>query len=117
MRPRVREETLNRATKRGLPVVGANYGGSEGTASDLPMDWGTLIPLWFVTRGRKNDPKVVIVTPSREIPLSQNYEFGRLVAELAEKKSKRYVFIASAGSSARPQEIWAIWFQQGSVRI
>jgi aromatic ring-opening dioxygenase LigB subunit len=60
------------------------------------MDWGTLVPLWFVTKGRKNDPRVVIVTPSREIPLSENYEFGRVIAELAEKKSKRYVFIASA---------------------
>jgi len=87
---------LDRATKIGLPVVGANYGSSEGPSSDLPMDWGTLIPLWFVLRGRKNDPKLVVVTPSREIPLTQNYQFGRVIAELAEKSDKRCVFIASA---------------------
>lgn len=87
---------LSRAARKGLPVVGANYGTAEGAASDLPMDWGTLVPLWFVMRGRKNDPKVVIVTPAREIPLSQNYEFGRVIAELAERGTKRCVFIASA---------------------
>jgi aromatic ring-opening dioxygenase LigB subunit len=87
---------LSRATKRGLPAVGANYGSAEGTASDVPMDWGTLVPLWFVTRAQKNLLKIVIVTPSREIPLSQNYEFGRVLADLAEKNHKNYVFIASA---------------------
>jgi len=89
-------ELLARTARKRLPVVGANYGSAEGATSNLPMDWGTLVPLWFNTKGRKNDPKVVIVTPSREIPLSQNYEFGRAIAELAEKGSKRYVFIASA---------------------
>jgi aromatic ring-opening dioxygenase LigB subunit len=90
------KELLNRATRRGLPVVGANYGGSEGTSSDMPMDWGTLIPLWFVVKGCRHIPKVVIVTPSREIALYQNFKFGRIIADLAKKKSKRYVFIASA---------------------
>jgi aromatic ring-opening dioxygenase LigB subunit len=90
------KKLVDRAANRGLPVVGANYGGSEGASSDLPMDWGTLIPLWFVMKARKKKPKVVIVTPSREIPLSQNREFGRVIAELAEKRSKRYIFIASA---------------------
>lgn len=89
-------ELLNQAKKGKLPVVGANYGTSEGAASDMPMDWGTLVPLWFVMKGNRRKPKVVIVTPSREIPLSQNYEFGRLIGDLAEKKSKRYVFVASA---------------------
>jgi len=87
---------LDRTAKRGLPVVGANYGSFEGPLSDLPMDWGTLVPLWFLARGRLNRPQVVIVTPSREIPLLQNYEFGQMIAALAENGSKRCVFVASA---------------------
>jgi len=87
---------LERATKRELPAVGANYGSVDGPLSDLPMDWGTLVPLWFLARSRLNRPRVVIVTPSREIPLSQNYEFGQTIAELAESGSKKYVFVASA---------------------
>jgi aromatic ring-opening dioxygenase LigB subunit len=45
----------------------------------------------------RNKPKVVIVTPSREIPLSKNFEFGRIIADQAEaERSKRIVFVASA---------------------
>jgi aromatic ring-opening dioxygenase LigB subunit len=62
----------------------------------MPMDYGTLVPLWFITKYTRKKPKVVIVTPSREIPLSQNYEFGRLAAELAQERRNRYVFVASA---------------------
>lgn len=96
-------ELYARALNKRLPVVGANYGTFEGSASDLPMDWGTLIPLWFFL-GAKNyhgkqitAPKVVIVMPSREIPLSQNVAFGREVAKLAlEQKNRRIAFVASA---------------------
>jgi aromatic ring-opening dioxygenase LigB subunit len=88
---------LQRSNRRGLPVVGVNYGTSEGASSDLPMDWGTLIPLWFMMARCRRKPKVVIVTPSREIPLVKNFEFGRLVASEAEsERRRRIVFVASA---------------------
>jgi aromatic ring-opening dioxygenase LigB subunit len=78
-------------------VIGANYGTAEGPTSDMPMDWGTLVPLWFImNQHHARKPKVVIVTPSREIPLKQNYEFGRAIADLAESSRKRCVFVASA---------------------
>ncbi len=82
------------AEQRGLPVVGANYGALEGPLSDLAMDWGTLVPLWFLLRGTK--AKIVIVTPARGIPLEQNFEFGRAVADAAEREEKRVAFVASA---------------------
>jgi aromatic ring-opening dioxygenase LigB subunit len=84
------------AEAKGLPVVSANYGALEGPASDLPMDWGTLIPLWFVLRGTGLKSGVVIVTPSRGIPLSQNFRFGEAVAEAAQAEKKRVAFVASA---------------------
>jgi aromatic ring-opening dioxygenase LigB subunit len=90
-------ELLERAEKRGLPVIGANYGTADGKHSNMPMDWGTLVPLWFIVKHGKTRPKIVVITPSREIPLTQNHEFGRLVAELTEQqKKKRFVFVASA---------------------
>jgi aromatic ring-opening dioxygenase LigB subunit len=89
-------EIYSRAVEASLPVVGANYGTFEGRTSDLPMDWGTLIPLHFFL-GRRRDPKVVIVTPSREIEIQQNFAFGRIVREIAdEKKDLRIAFVASA---------------------
>jgi len=92
------QKIYHAAKKTGLPVVAANYGTSEGPASCMPMDWGTLIPLWFFggqEKGKKK-PRIVIVTPSREIPLTQLMEFGKVVAEVAEKSKRPIAFVASA---------------------
>jgi len=90
------QDLLQEATRKGLPVVGANYGTAEGSASDMPMDWGTLVPMWFVAKEERVKARTVIVAPSREIPLSQNIAFGKAIADMAEKNKKRIVFIASA---------------------
>ena len=79
-----------------LPVVAANYGTSEGPASCMPMDWGTLIPLWFLAGSDQNKPRVVIVTPSREIPLRDLVSFGNVIAETAGASARRVAFVASA---------------------
>lgn len=80
-----------------LPVVGANYGTAEGPASDMQMDWGTLVPLWFPLKKQRLKSRILIVAPSREIPLPINLRFGELLGRLMRKeKKKRFVFIASA---------------------
>jgi aromatic ring-opening dioxygenase LigB subunit len=91
------KELLERSKKAKLPVIGANYGTNEGVTSDMPMDWGTLVPLWFMIPRCRKKPQLVIVTPSREIPLSKDFQFGRIIAELAEaNRKKRILFVASA---------------------
>ena len=87
-------KVITAAEARGLPVAGVNYGALQGPLSDLAMDWGTFVPLWFFSRRTK--AKILIVTPSRGIPLSQNFEFGKAVAMVAERESKRVAFVASA---------------------
>ena len=87
---------VEEAERAGLPVAGATYGVSEGPLSDLAMDWGTLIPLWFFLRGTGLKSKIVIVAPSRGLPLRLNFEFGRVMARAAEAGSKRVAFVASA---------------------
>jgi aromatic ring-opening dioxygenase LigB subunit len=87
---------LDRAAKRHLPAVGANYATASGKYSNMPLDWGSLVPLWFFLRGYRRAPQVLIVTPSREIPLEQNVRFGELLAEVARRSRKRLVFVASA---------------------
>lgn len=89
------EAILQSAEKAGLPVVGVNYGTAEGEASCMPMDWGTLIPLWFLGYQRKRI-RIVIVTPSREISLEDLVKFGSVVAGVAEKSKTRAAFVASA---------------------
>jgi len=90
------QDLLEESTRKHLPVVGANYGTAEGPASDMPMDWGTLVPMWFVAKEEQVKARTVIVTPSREISLRQNIALGTTIAEMAEKRTKRLVFIASA---------------------
>lgn len=91
------KELLERSRQARLPVIGANYGSTDGITSDMPMDWGTLVPLWFIIPRCKRRPRVVIVTPSREIPLLKNFQFGRVIAEQAQtNRKKRVVFVASA---------------------
>jgi aromatic ring-opening dioxygenase LigB subunit len=90
------QDLLKESARHHLPIVGANYGTAEGSASDMPMDWGTLVPMWFVTKEQRIKARTVIVTPSREIPLGQNITFGMAIAQMAEKRKKHIVFIASA---------------------
>lgn len=80
----------------GLPVVGATYGVYEGPLSDLAMDWGTLIPLWFFLRGNGLKSRIVIVTPTRGSLLTEDYDFGKVIGRVSEEERKRVVFVASA---------------------
>ena len=90
------QKILQEARKAWLPVVGANYGTSEGPASCMQMDWGTLIPLWFFGARERSKPRIVVVTPSREIPLTQMVDFGKTIAEVAEASVRKVAFVASA---------------------
>lgn len=90
------KEILEHAHRTELPAVGANYGTSEGPASCMPMDWGTLIPLWFLAGQHSNMYKVVVVTPSREVSLQTLTRFGQTIAEAAVTSQKRIAFVASA---------------------
>ena len=94
-------EIVSRTRREGIPVVGVNYGALAGPASDVAMDWGTLIPLYFLAP--KGDticsaelPQVVLLGPSRDIPLTQLVRWGEIVGSLCVENSKRIVFVASA---------------------
>ncbi len=86
---------LTNSRMANLPVVGANYGTSEGPSSCMPMDWGALVPLWFLV-GQEKDKQVLLVTPSREIPLQNLVRFGKAIAETAQSSGKSIAFVASA---------------------
>jgi aromatic ring-opening dioxygenase LigB subunit len=89
-------EIIVASEEEGIPVVGANYGTISGPLSDLAMDWGTLIPLWYFLRSTHLKSQIVMVTPSRGIPLEQNFRFGTKIGEVAQASKKRVAFVASA---------------------
>lgn len=89
------QEILRLSEKLKLPTTRVDYGTAEGSFSCMPMDWGTLIPLWFLGLQPKK-PHAVLVTPSREIPIRNLVKFGSLIAEAAENLKGRTGFVASA---------------------
>lgn len=79
-----------------IPVVGANYGSLSGLGSNIVMDWGTLIPLWFLSKHMPNQPKLVVVTPTRDIPITEMVRLGEVIGRVCQQSSKRIALIASA---------------------
>ena len=58
----------------GLPVVGVSYGGNDPAEAELPLDWGTEVPLRFVPA-----EQVVVVAPARDRPLEEHLRLGELL--------------------------------------
>ena len=80
----------------GIPVVGASFGANDPGAATAPMDWGVLIPLWFM--GGRSEPQVpaLVISPARDRPIEEHVRAGRALARAAEESPKRIALIASA---------------------
>ena len=80
----------------GLPSVGVSFGSNDPASAVAPMDWGVLIPLWFM--GGRHDPPVpvVVVTPARDLPASDHVGAGAAIASAARAVGRRVALIASA---------------------
>jgi aromatic ring-opening dioxygenase LigB subunit len=87
---------LESLASAGVPSVGVSFGANDPMSAVAPMDWGVLIPLWFM--GGRHDPPVplVVVTPARDLPASAHIDAGAAIAEAAAKSGMRVAFIASA---------------------
>jgi aromatic ring-opening dioxygenase LigB subunit len=87
---------LNSLAAAGVPAVGVSFGSNESTDATAPMDWGVLIPLWFMG-GRDHPPlPLVVVTPARDLPAAYHVSAGAAIAAAAEASELRVAFIASA---------------------
>ncbi|HEY2355764.1 MAG TPA: hypothetical protein VGH79_12785 [Gaiellaceae bacterium] len=82
-----------------LPILAVSYGSNWTEFAEFPLDWGAEIPLGFVRA-----PKVVVVSPSRDRPLSEHLRLGAAIASLP----GRVALIASAdhGHSHTPDGIY-----------
>jgi aromatic ring-opening dioxygenase LigB subunit len=79
-----------------VPCAGVSFGANDPQGAVAPMDWGVLIPLWFM--GGRHDPPVplVVVTPARDLSASAHIDAGAAIAEAAARSGLRVAFIASA---------------------
>ena len=67
------KQLLERSARSHLPVVGAHYGTTEGVTSDMPMDWGTLVPLWFMMPRCRKRPRIVNRKTKRNYIVDTNF--------------------------------------------
>jgi len=73
--------------RSGLPILGVSYGGNLVEQAEMPLDWGTEVPLDFL-RARR----IVVVAPARDLSLDEHLRLGEAIAELP----GRQALIASA---------------------
>ena len=87
-------EVLSSLRAAGVPAVGVSYGSNDPSLAVMPMDWGTLIPLWFLG-GRAGEPRpVVVVSPCRDLSLSAHVRAGAALTEAC--AGRRAAIVASA---------------------
>jgi aromatic ring-opening dioxygenase LigB subunit len=67
---------LSAVRAAGLPVVGVSYGGNDPSEAELPIDWGTQVPLAHIPADR-----IVVVAPARDRPLDEHIRLGEVLAE------------------------------------
>lgn len=87
---------LENIRSQNLPVVGVSYGGNDQASATAPLDWGSLIPLWYFG-GRTEPPiPVVVVCPARDLSPADHQRLGAAIAQSAAKAAARVALIASA---------------------
>ncbi len=82
---------LDRLHAAGLPAAGLSFGSNDPALAEHPLDWGVLIPLWFL--GRDARP-VVVVSPARELSLADHVRAGEAIAAACE--GRHVALVASA---------------------
>jgi len=86
----------DKADDMSVPVVRYIYGATGGDSCFTPLDWGAVVPLYFMGHRFIPKPKIVHISPMRTLPLATHYDFGRAIGQVIKESNKRIAFIASA---------------------
>jgi len=86
----------DKAEEMSVPVVRYIYGASGGDSCFVPLDWGAVVPLYFMGHKFENKPRIVHISPMKSLSLQMHYDFGRAIGRVINESNKRIAFIASA---------------------
>jgi len=89
-------DIADKAVELSVPIVRYIYGASGGPECFIPLDWGAVVPLYFMGHRFTPKPKIVHLSPMRTLPFATHYEFGRAIGRAIKASEKRIAFIASA---------------------
>jgi aromatic ring-opening dioxygenase LigB subunit len=87
---------VDKAPDMNVPVAGYIYGASSGADCFIPLDWGAVVPLYFMGHGYEPKPKIVLISPMRRLAYKTHYDFGRALEHVIRGSEKRIAVIASA---------------------
>lgn len=80
-----------------VPVARIGYAVPDEPAFVQELDWGALIPLWFMAALLSPQPKVVVACPDRgNLPWEIFPLFGQAIRQAAHSTGRRIALIASA---------------------
>jgi aromatic ring-opening dioxygenase LigB subunit len=94
--PLLANAIADKANEMNVPVVRYIYGASGGPECFIPLDWGAVVPLYFLGHHFTPKPKLVHLSPMRLLPLATHYEFGRAIGRVIQESERRIAFVASA---------------------
>jgi len=86
-----------------LAAVGVSYGSNDEKLAVLPMDWGTLIPLWFLGARDAEPRPVVMVCPARDLSLADHVRAGEAIARACVGRRAAVVASADHGHAHDPE--------------
>ena len=86
----------DKAQEMDVPVVRYIYGASSGPECYIPLDWGAVVPLYFMGHRFEPRPRLVHLSPMRLLPFATHYQFGRAIGHVIKESAARIAFIASA---------------------
>jgi aromatic ring-opening dioxygenase LigB subunit len=95
------------------PAVGVSFGSNDLALAEMPMDWGTLVPLWFMGGRASPPPPVVVVSPAREFSFEAHVRAGHAIA--AACGDRRVALIASADHGHTHEEDGPFGFHPASA--
>ena len=81
-----------------IPAVGVSYGGNDLREAVMPLDWGALVPLWFLPR-----LPVVLVSPARDRSWDDHVRAGSALARATGMKRVGLIASADHGHAHDPE--------------
>jgi aromatic ring-opening dioxygenase LigB subunit len=86
--PELADACIRCLQEDGVPALGVTFGTTVAGESEMPIDWGAGIPLWFLRA------PAVVVTPCRALSNEAHVRAGAALARATGKR--RVAFVASA---------------------
>jgi aromatic ring-opening dioxygenase LigB subunit len=79
--------------EEGLPALAVSYGGNDPAQAEMPLDWGSEVPLRFLRAQR-----IVVVSPARDRPLAEHVRAGQAILRASNSllQGRNVALIASA---------------------